>query len=297
MPKILTGLSLAILCAALSGAAWADTLIMKDGTSHDGEFVSGTSRVITFRENGEIKRFGIEDIDSLQFGPPDQGPRSEASQDPSSDADRNYPSDRQMPARVDAQRDDRNDRNDQNDRSNRNDRNDAVIPSGTELAIRTSEAINSRSAQVDQTFDAQVDRDVLGDAGQVLIPRGSDARLVIKRINNGGSTGTPDITLDLESVRMDGRRYLIDASDVDEKGTSGIGKNKRTGEMVGGGAVLGTIIGAIAGGGKGAAIGAVGGAAAGGTAEVLTKGKDVRVPSETVLRFRLDHPVHLRPSE
>ncbi len=96
---------------------------------------------------------------------------------------------------------------------------------------------------------------------------------------------------------MDGRRYLIDASDVDEKGTSGIGKNKRTGEMVGGGAVLGTIIGAIAGGGKGAAIGAVGGAAAGGTAEVLTKGKEVHVPSETVLRFRLDHPVHLRPSE
>jgi hypothetical protein len=300
MPKILSGLSLGILFAALSGVAWADTLLMKDGTSHDGEFVSGTSRVITFRENGEIKRFGIEDIDTLQFGPPDQGPRSEASQDVSSDADRNYPSDRQMPARVEAQRDDRNDRNDRsnrNDRNDRNDRNEAVIPSGAELAIRTSEPINSRSAQVDQTFDAQVDRDVLGDAGQVLIPRGSDARLVIRRINNGGSTGTPEMTLDLESVRMDGRRYLIDASDVDEKGTSGIGKNKRTGEMVGGGAVLGTIIGAIAGGGKGAAIGAVSGAAAGGTAEVLTKGKDVRVPSETVLRFRLDHPVHLRPSE
>ncbi len=204
MRKILTGLSLAILFAALSGAACADTLIMKDGTSHDGEFVSGTSRVITFRENGEIKRFGTEDIDTLQFGPPDQGPRGQASQGISSDADRNYPSDRQMPARVDAQRDDRNDRN---DRSDRDDRNDAVIPSGTELAIRTSEAINSRNARVDQTFDAQVDQDVLGDAGQVLIPRGSDARLVIKRINTGGSTGTPDMTLDLESIQ-DGRAPL-----------------------------------------------------------------------------------------
>src|ERR1700732_4014267 len=80
MQKILTGLSLAILCAALSGVAWADTLIMKDGTSPHGEFVSGTSRVITFRENGEIERFGIEDIDALQFGAPDQGPRSEAPQ-------------------------------------------------------------------------------------------------------------------------------------------------------------------------------------------------------------------------
>ena len=116
MQKILTGLSLAILCAALSGTAWADTLIMKDGTSHDGEFVSGTSRVITFRENGEIKRFSIEDIDALQFGPPDQEPRGEASQDSSSDADRNYPSDRQMPARADAQRDDRNERNERQQR-------------------------------------------------------------------------------------------------------------------------------------------------------------------------------------
>ena len=297
MRKILMGVWFGILFAALSGAACADTLITKDGTAHDGEFVSGTSRVITFRENGEIKRFGTEDIDTLQFGSPDQGARGQAPQGISADANGNYPSDPQMPAPADAQRDDRNDHSDSSDRNDRNDRNDAVIPSGTELAIRTSEGINSRTARVDQTFDAQVDQDVLGDAGQVLIPRGSDARLVIKRIDTGGSTGTPDITLDLESIRMDGRRYLIDASDVDEKGTSGIGKNKRTGEMVGGGAVLGTIIGAIAGGGKGAAIGAVGGAAAGGTAEVLTKGKEVHVPSETVLRFRLDHPVHLRPSE
>ena len=327
MSKIFTGISLAVLCAALSATAWADTLIMKDGTSHDGQFVSGTSRVITFRENGEIRRFGIDDVDSLQFGPADPAPRNDASQGGYPDADRGYPSDTQAPARADQQvpdrqmadqgdaapgdrnnpdaRSDRPDRNDDrisdrnNDRNNdrNSDRYDAVIPSGTELAVRTSEAINSRTAQVDQTFDAQVDRDVLGDAGQVLIPRGADARLIIKRINNGGSTGTPDMTLDLESIGMDGRRYLIDASDVNEKGTSGIGNNKRTGEMVGGGAVLGTIIGAIAGGGKGAAIGAVGGAAAGGTAEVLTKGKDVRVPSETVLRFRLDHPVHLRPSK
>jgi outer membrane lipoprotein SlyB len=66
--------------------------------------------------------------------------------------------------------------------------------------------------------------------------------------------------------------------------------------MVGGGAVLGTLLGAIAGGGKGAAIGAVAGAAAGGTAQVLTRGKEVRVPAETELTFRLEQSVRLRPS-
>ena len=60
--------------------------------------------------------------------------------------------------------------------------------------------------------------------------------------------------------------------------------------------MLGTLLGAIAGGGKGAVIGAVAGAAAGGTAQVLTKGKEVKVPAETVLNFQLDQPVTLSAS-
>jgi len=76
-------------------------------------------------------------------------------------------------------------------------------------------------------------------------------------------------------------------------GDRGIGKNKRTAEMVGGGAVLGTVIGAVAGGAKGAVLGAVLGGAAGGGAQVLTRGKEVKVPAESVLTFRLDQPVQL----
>jgi outer membrane lipoprotein SlyB len=67
--------------------------------------------------------------------------------------------------------------------------------------------------------------------------------------------------------------------------------NKRTAEMVGGGAALGTIIGAVAGGGKGAAIGAIAGTAGGAGAQVLLKGKQVRVPAETILKFKLDQPL------
>ena len=99
--------------------------------------------------------------------------------------------------------------------------------------------------------------------------------------------------LDLESVQVNGRRYVVETQDI-QKGETGIGNNKRTAEYVGGGAVLGTLLGAIAGGGKGAAIGAIAGAAAGGGAQVLTKGHEIRVPAETVLNFRLDAPLHLR---
>src|SRR5216684_3730602 len=93
-----------------------------------------------------------------------------------------------------------------------------------------------------------------------------------------------------------GRHYNVSTEDLRQGNNRGIGANRRTGEMVGGGAVLGTLLGAIAGGGKGAAIGAIAGAAAGGGVQVLTKGKEVKVPAETVLKFKLDKPLRLQPA-
>jgi uncharacterized protein YcfJ len=113
-------------------------------------------------------------------------------------------------------------------------------------------------------------------------------------VNEGGTLNGGNFVLDLDSIRVNGRRYVVNTTDLETKDREGIGKNKRTGEMVGGGAVLGTLLGAIAGGGKGAAIGAIAGAAAGGGVQVLTRGREIRVPAETVLNFRLEQPLHLR---
>ena len=169
-----------------------------------------------------------------------------------------------------------------------------VLPTGTEISIRTNETIDSRNARVGQTFNAQVAQDVLGSSGEVLIPKGSDASLILRELSSGGKTGSPELALDLDSMTVQGRRYTVSTTDLEKRGNQGIGKNRRTAEMVGGGAALGTLLGAIAGGGKGAVIGAVAGAAAGGTAQVLTKGKEVKVPAETVLKFKLDQPLDLR---
>lgn len=70
--------------------------------------------------------------------------------------------------------------------------------------------------------------------------------------------------------------------------------NKRTAEMIGGGAAIGTILGAVTGGGKGAAIGGVAGTAAGAGAQILLKGKEVKIPAETILKFKLDQPLSLQ---
>ncbi len=166
------------------------------------------------------------------------------------------------------------------------------VPVGAELSVRTNEPIDSATAAEGQTFDAQITRDVRDANGDVVIPRSSEARVVIKSASKGGRfRGASDLVLDLQSVSINGKRYLIETAEIGQKGKAGIGANKRTATYTGGGAALGAIIGAIAGGGKGAAIGAGAGAGAGALTQVITKGGSIKVPAESILTFRLDQPL------
>jgi hypothetical protein len=169
-----------------------------------------------------------------------------------------------------------------------------VVPAGTKVPVRTEDTIDSGKAVEGQTFAAEVADDVLDADGNVVVPRGSNAQIVIRSASKGGKIrGASDLVLDLQSISVEGQEYLVSTSDLQEKGRSGVGANKRTAEMTGGGAALGAIIGAIAGGGKGAAIGAGAGAGGGALTQVLTKGGSIKVPAETVLTFQLDKPVRI----
>jgi hypothetical protein len=163
-----------------------------------------------------------------------------------------------------------------------------VIPSGTSIHVRTDEAIQATAANQGRTFPATVSQDVSDSSGQVLVPRGSRATLLVAQGSNPN-----EVALDLKSVNVNGRTYAIESSGVSQTGKEGVGKNKRTAKYVGGGALAGTVIGALAGGGKGAAIGAGAGAAAGAGAQTVMKGQQVRIPSETVLTFTTQKSVDL----
>ena len=168
------------------------------------------------------------------------------------------------------------------------------LPIGTSVPVRVEETIDSGRAVEGQTFAAEVVRDVLDADGGVVIPRGSNAQIVIRSASKGGHfKGASDLVLDLASVSVGGQRYQLSTVNLRERGKDGVGANKRTAEFTGGGAVIGTIIGAIAGHGKGAGIGAASGAGAGLATQVLTKGGAVRVPVESVLTFRLDRPLRV----
>jgi hypothetical protein len=255
-----------------SGLFAGQLLRLKDGRTVSGTLVSGSSDSVVFRDdNGARHTYDAGQIESIDFN--NQGSRGFS----------NNP----RPSTYQDSRGTYNDRDTANARS---------IPAGADIAVRTNEAIDSQTATDGQTFSAEIARDVSDGSGAVIVPRGSPAQLVIRRSTGGGATGSPNLALDLQSVSVRGRRYLVDTGEIEQSNREGIGKNRRTAEMVGGGAALGTLLGAIAGGGKGAAIGAVAGAAAGGTAQVLTRGKEVRVPAETQLTFRLEQPLRLQPS-
>ena len=123
--------------------------------------------------------------------------------------------------------------------------------------VRTNESIDSNTGAIGQTFTATLEREVVDKHGDVVIPRGSEARLVIRQVRDDSGVGSPSLVLDLDSVNVSGRVYRVSTYDVKRSERSGIGANQRTAEMVGGGAALGTLLGALAGGGKGAAIGAI----------------------------------------
>jgi len=168
------------------------------------------------------------------------------------------------------------------------------LPAGAEVSVRTNEPIDSATAQEGQTFDAQVTRDIKDADGDVVIPRGSRANIVIKSASKGGKfRGQSDLVLDLQSVVINGRTRRVETADLEQKGKSGIGANQRTAKYTGGGAAIGAIIGAIAGGGKGAAIGAGAGAGAGAATQVITKGGSIKIPVESVLTFSLERPLRV----
>jgi len=274
---------------ALLAQGPTQTVTLRDGRQLTGRIVSADDHDMTFRErDGDMRHFRFEEVQSISFnqardydrgqygdqrdqsyqpGPPPPPPGPGAYAPPS------YPAAPNQPYPPQAANPDRG---------------YMMVPAGAEISIRTNEGIDAHDAAEGRSYSAQVARDVVDNNGMIVIPRGSDARLVVR--NNGNQ-----IALDLQSVNVNGQRYTLDTDEID-RGRDGLGGNKRTGEFVGGGAALGAVIGALAGGGKGAGIGALAGGAAGAGAEVVTKGDHVRVPAESVLNFRLESNLLLHPA-
>lgn len=166
-----------------------------------------------------------------------------------------------------------------------------VVPEGTRIEVVLDQSLSSKTSSDGQGFSATVVDPIVVD-GQEVIAKGAHARGVVTSAKAAGRfKGASELGLALRTIEVNGQRYEIRASTPE---LSKKGKGKRTGAMVGGGAGGGALIGGLAGGGKGALIGGLIGAGAGTGGAAFTGNRDVELPAETGLTFRLVKPLEIQ---
>jgi hypothetical protein len=165
-----------------------------------------------------------------------------------------------------------------------------TLPSGTQLRIRLDQELSSGTSQSGESFPATVADDVMVN-GKVVIPRGARAEgTVVDAKSLGRFKGGALLQVRLDRVHTRWGTYPVETGTIDRAEQ---GKGKRSAGFIGGGAGLGALIGGLAGGGKGAAIGALAGGGAGTAGGAFTGNKQIVLPAETLLTFRMEHSVRI----
>ncbi len=262
------------------GAAFADTLELKDGRVLKGRYLGGTQAVMRFELNGEVQTFNTGDIVALTFTSFSKNSAPTAAPDPSA-----APAQAVAPGAALVQT---------SSVQSSGSSDSVTIPAGQSLLVRMIDGVDSSKNHVGDVFHASLETD-LNVGNSIVARKGTDVYGRLAQAKEAGHmSGSSELQLELTRIVIDGKDYPVVSSDYSLKGK---GRGSDTAKKVGGGAVAGAIIGAIAGGGKGAAIGAGAGSAAGAGVQVFTRGQQVKVPSETLLEFRLQQPVMVAPTQ
>ncbi len=277
--KLLIAAAAALL---VTGTGFADTLELKDGRVLQGRYLGGTQAILRFEVNGDVQTFATHDIVALTFtrgsGRRAAEPPPPPNNPPDNPPPNNPPNDQAPPQAGPPQA---------------YNGGEVELPAGQPIMVRMIDGVDSSKNRVGDIFHASLETD-LNVNGALVARRGSDVYGRLASADQGGKfSGKSELQLELTRMIIDGREYPLVSSDYNLQGK---GRGGDTAKKVGGGAVLGAIIGGIAGGGKGAAIGAAAGGGAGAGVQILTKGQQVKVPSETLLEFRLQQPTTVTPT-
>jgi hypothetical protein len=160
-----------------------------------------------------------------------------------------------------------------------------TIPAGTNLAIRVDQRISVKTSRAGDTFTGEVVSPVSNADGNMLVPKGSPVGGIVDAAHKRGRfKGSSMLELRLTSLTLNGTQYSLKTRDLAETKK---GKGKRSAAMIGGGAGLGMLIGGIASGGTGLLIGGLAGGGAGTAAAGLTGNRDLDIPAESIVHFKL----------
>ena len=251
------------LCVAVV-AARADSLELKNGSLIKGKFISGTQTSISFQVGSSVQSYDVADVRSLRFEFAAHGasPSVLSKQSNVTSSVEQNEVEQSSPS--------------------------VTIPVGTRISVRTIDSIDSTQNREGYRFQASLEEPLSVD-GNVVVPKGAD---VYGRLEGSKETGTftgrSELKLELTGIVVHGQTVPLVTGEYEVSGKS---KGESTAKRTVGGAAIGSIIGALAGGGKGAAIGAGTGAGVGAASEIITKGDQVKIPSETLLDFTLQQSV------
>jgi hypothetical protein len=252
---------LIIALCLVPAMALADSLELNNGSTINGKFMGGTETEISFQVGSSVQSYKLKDVVSLKFD------SQEATSNALLGTEKTHVSDAgtKMPAYV-------------------------TIPEGTRISVRTIDGIDSTQNRVGDRFEASLAEPLVVD-GNTVVPKDADVygRLTESK-KSGTFTGRSELQLELTGIVVNGRTVPLVTGEYELSGKS---RGASTAKRTIGGAAVGSIIGALAGGGKGAGIGAAAGGGLGAGSEVITKGDQVNVPSETLLDFTLQQDLQI----
>jgi len=261
------------------GSAVADTLELKDGRVLQGRFLGGTAAVLRFETNGNVETFGVNDIVALTFTHNSSSAAAPAASAapvvaPSHTSHSAHAAPAAAPTAAP--------------------NGSVTLPAGQSILVRMIDSVDSAKNHTGDIFKASLETDLTVD-GILVARKGTDVYGRLSESKEAGHmAGSSELQLELTRMVIDGHDYPVVSSDYTLQGK---GRGSNTAKKVGGGAIAGAVIGGIIGGGKGAAVGAGVGAGAGAGAQVLTRGQQVKVPSETLLEFRLQQSATVQATQ
>lgn len=166
-----------------------------------------------------------------------------------------------------------------------------TLPAGTTVPVRITQTLDSATTQTGDKFTGAVASDIIVE-GMVVLPQGTNVTGHVDEAKDATHfKGSSLLTLSLVAIDRHGDRIQVSTEPYTKQGE---GRGKNTAEKVGGGAAVGAILGGIFGGGKGAAIGAAAGGGVGAGANTVTRGQQVQIPSESIIRFKLADAIVVR---
>jgi len=246
------------LTIVFTGAvAFADTIVMKDGSVLKGTLKGASENTIMFVVGGAIQEININDIASFTFSPRGATSATPAPAAPAAGAAATGAAAATPAAATPAKT------------------GPGTLAAGTTLMLKTKDTVSTKTHREGTKFTTTLENDLLAD-GRVLVPKGTVVYGTIVSSRGGKVVGGSSLVVTFTEMNLNGQTIGIVTDQAGAETAPG-----GTAKKVGAGALVGAAAGDT---GAGAAVG-------GAVALMTAKNNHLQVPAGTVVQVKLKQPV------